>query len=127
MLSKDNVSGKISDERFSKMSAAYEAEQKELEKSIAACGEKLREADKAAIDLRMLLDGLRDFSMVRELTPTIVNTLIQRIEIHNNDKSSGHCHVKVDIYFTAVGMIDIPTKQELERLRADYLKRMQSA
>ena len=49
------------------------------------------------------------------------------IEIHNNDKSSGHCHVKVDIYFTAVGMIDIPTKQELEQLLADYLKWMQSA
>ena len=123
----DNISGKISDERFGKMAATYEAEQKELEKSIADCEEKLKEADKAAIDLRMLLNGLREFSMVRELTPTIVNTLIQRIEIHNNDKSSGHCHVKVDIYFTAVGMIDIPTKQELEQLRADYLKRMQSA
>ena len=65
--------------------------------------------------------------MVRELPSIIVNTLIQRIEIHNNDKSSGHCHVKMDIYFTAVGMIDIPTKQELERLRADYLKRTKSA
>ena len=123
----DNISGKISDERFRKMSATYEAEQKELERSITDCEEKLKEADKAAIDLRMLLNGLREFSMVRELTPTIVNTLIQRIEIHNNDKSSGHCYVKVDIYFTAVGMIDIPTKQELEQLRADYLKRMQSA
>ena len=127
MLSEDNISGKISDERFSKMSATYEAKQKELEKSIAACEERLREADKAAIDLRMLLNGLREFSMVRELNPTIINSLIQRIEIHNNDKSSGHCYVKVDIYFTAVGMIDIPTKQELEQLRADYLKRIQSA
>ena len=123
----DNISGKISDERFSKMSVAYEAKQKELERAITDCEKKLKEADRAAIDLRMLLPVLREFSMICELTPTIINTLIQRIEIHNNDKSSGHCHVKVDIYFTAVGMIDIPTKQELERLRADYLKRMQSA
>ena len=35
------------------------------------------------------------------------------IEVHNNDKSSGHSHVKVDIYFTAVGMIDIPTEKEI--------------
>ena len=126
MLSEDNISGKISNERFGKMSATYEAEQKKLEKSIAACEEKLREADKAAIDLRMLLNGLREFIMVRKLTPTIVNTLIQRIEIHNNDKSSGHCYVRVDIYITAVGMIDIPTKQELEKLRANYLKKIQS-
>lgn len=39
--------------------------------------------------------------------------LIERIEVHNNDKSSGHCYVKVDIYFTAAGMIDIPTEQEI--------------
>lgn len=39
--------------------------------------------------------------------------MILRIEVHNNDKSSGHCYVKVDIYFTAAGMIDIPTEQEI--------------
>ena len=44
---------------------------------------------------------------INELTPTLVNSLIERIEVHSNDKSSGHCYVKVDIYFTAVGMIDI--------------------
>ena len=49
---------------------------------------------------------------INELTPTLVNSLIERIEVYNNDKSSGHCYVKVDIYFTAVGMIDIPTEQE---------------
>lgn len=44
----------------------------------------------------------------------------------SEDSISGK--LSVDIYFTAVGMINIPTKQELERLlRADYLKRMQSA
>lgn len=45
--------------------------------------------------------------------PTLINSLIERIEVHNNDKSSGHCYVKVDIYFTAVGMIDIPTEQKI--------------
>ena len=52
-------------------------------------------------------------SKKKELTPTIVNSLIQRIEVHNNDKYDGHCHVKVDIYFTAVGMIDIPDEKEI--------------
>ena len=62
-------------------------------------------------------------SRLWELTPTLVNSLIERIEVHNNDKSSGHCYVKVDIYFTAVGMIDIPTEQEIlammEEIRAN--------
>ena len=42
-----------------------------------------------------------------------MNKLIERIEVHNNDKSSGHCYVKVDVYFTAVGMVDIQSEQEL--------------
>ena len=42
--------------------------------------------------------------------------MIQRIEVHNNDKSSGHCYVKVDIYFTAVGMIEIPDEKEISEI-----------
>ena len=41
---------------------------------------------------------------------------IQRIEVHNNDKYDGHCHVKVDIYFTGVGLFERPTEQELQTL-----------
>ncbi len=42
--------------------------------------------------------------------------MIQRIEVHNNDKYDGHCHVKVDIYFTGVGLFERPTQQELQTL-----------
>ena len=45
--------------------------------------------------------------------PTVVNKLIERIEIHNNEKKHSHNNVKVDIYFTAVGLFDIPTEQQL--------------
>lgn len=56
---------------------------------------------------------LRTLREIKEITPTLVNTLIEQIEVHNTDKSSGHCYVKVDVYFTAVGMVDILTDQEL--------------
>ena len=55
----------------------------------------------------------------------LVNTLIERIEVHNNDKSSGHCYVKVDVYFTAVGMIDIPTEQEILAMMEEMQKNPQ--
>lgn len=45
----------------------------------------------------------------------MVNKLIERIEIHNNEKKHSHNNVKVDIYFTAIGLFDIPTEQELLR------------
>lgn len=64
----------------------------------------------------MLYSGLREFTEVKKLTPTLVNKLIQKIEIHNNDKSSGHCFVQVDIYFTAVGLFNLPTAEEIAKL-----------
>ena len=50
---------------------------------------------------------------MKKLTTTVVNKLIQRIEIHKNEKKHSHNNVKVDIYFTAVGLVDIPTEQQL--------------
>lgn len=109
----DNILGKISDERYSRMSAMYENEQKELIKTISAEEKELETAEQKNVDMRLLLKTLRELTDFKELTPTIVNSLIQRIEVHNNDKYDGHCHVKVDIYFTAVGMIDVPDEKEI--------------
>ena len=44
---------------------------------------------------------------------TVVNKLIERIEIHNNEKKHSHNNVKVDIFFTSVRLFDIPTEQQL--------------
>ncbi|MDO5782479.1 MAG: recombinase family protein [Eubacteriales bacterium] len=118
-----NASGVLSDERFSKMLQSYEKEQKALTQEVADSRQTLEEAKQKATDLRLLLRTLREMTEINELTPTLINSLIERIEVHNNDKSSGHCYVKVDIYFTAVGMIDIPTEQEIlammEEIRAN--------
>ncbi len=73
----------------------------------------LQNAEQRVMDLRLILRTLREMTDIKSLTPTLVNSLIERIEVHNSDKSSGHSHVKVDIYFTAVGMIDIPTEKEI--------------
>ena len=102
--------------------AEYEKEQRELIAPVAAMRKTLESTDQNAVDLRLLLKTLRDLTDVNELTPTIVNSLIDRIEVHNNDKSSGHCYMKVDIYFSAVGMIDIPTAEEIRAMIEEIKK-----
>lgn len=112
----DNILGKLSDDRYSRMASMYETEQKELIKTVSDSEKELETAEQKNVDMRLLLKTLRELTDFKELTPTIVNSLIQRIEVHNNDKSSGHCYVKVDIYFTAVGMIDIPDEKEISEI-----------
>lgn len=115
-----NASGILSDERFSKMLQNYEKEQKALTQEVSDSQKTLQEAKQKVTDLRLLLRTLRELTDIAELTPALVNSLIERIEVHNNDKSSGHCYVKVDIYFTAAGMIDIPTEQEIREKPQDF-------
>lgn len=85
----------------------------EIGKAVNESRRILQNAEQHVVDLRLVLRTLREMTDIKELTPTLVNSLIERIEVHNNDKYDGHCHVKVDIYFTAVGMIDIPAEKEI--------------
>ena len=123
----DNVLGKISDERFCRMSANYEKEQKELLAAVENDEQTVRKAEQEKIDLKVFLEAIRECTDLKELTPTIVNTLIKRIEVHNSEKGEdGLKHVPVDISFTAVGIINIPTEKELiaamEEMRENPLK-----
>ena len=112
----DNINGKINDERYSRMANEYENEQKRLISVVEESEKQLAELQKKTVDLKMLREGLREFTDMKELTPLVVNKLIERIEIHNNEKKHSHNTVKVDIYFTAVGLFSVPTEQELLKL-----------
>ena len=108
-----NAGGILSDERFAKMLQNYEKEQKALTLELEENRQTLQNAEQRVMDLRLVLRTLREMTDIKELTPTLVNSLIERIEVHNSENFGGHSHVKVDIYFTAVGMIDIPTEKEI--------------
>lgn len=110
----DNVIDKLSDERYYRMSANYEKEQKELISTVEHNEQMIREAEQKKVNLKVFLDAIRECIDLKELTPTIINTLIQRIEVHRSQTDdTGVKHVPIDITFTAVGIINIPTEKEL--------------
>ncbi len=122
----DNVNGKISDERFSIMSANFETEQKELRESLVELEQSIIATETEKVDVKRFLETIRKCTDLKELTPTIVNTLIKRIEVHNSAKIDGVKRVPIDIYFTAVGLVSIPDEKEMlqliEELKANPLK-----
>ncbi len=109
----DNVMGKISDERFAIMSANFESEQKELRESLVKLEQSIVEAETEKVDMKRFLKTIRGCTEVKELTPSLVNTLIKRIEVHNSIMVDGVKRVPIDIHFTAVGLISIPDEKEL--------------
>lgn len=112
-LYEDNTFGRVSDDVYDRRVSKHEIEQKNLAITVFEAQAVLDKAEQKSLDLRLLLRTFREMTDINGLTPTLVNSLTERIEVHNNDKSSGHCYVKVDIYFTVVGMFKIPTEDEI--------------
>ena len=117
-LYEDYLAGRFTADRFAKMTASYEDEQEKLRSAITGCERILDQADDDALNLRMLTRGLRDFAGAQTLTPSIVNTLVERIEVYNRVKIDGHFNTRVDIYFTGIGMFETPDEEELKQIRA---------
>ena len=117
-----NVLGKINDERFSKMMGKYETQQKTLVEETKKLERTLEQAEQDKVDLRVFLETIRKCTDIKELTPTLINRLIQRIEVHKSEKVDGRKRVKLDVYFTAAGLIDIPDEKELREMMEEIRK-----
>ena len=98
-LYEDNVSGKLSDERYELLSKDYEREQKQLDETVKELTTVIEEREQKTSDINQFIKIVQKYKYVSELTPEIMHELIERIEIHAPDKSSGHRQQKIDIYF----------------------------
>ena len=113
-LYEDNISGKISDERFTKLSGGYEAEQNDLQEKIAILQAELTGQEEQAMNLDRFLAIVKKYTGIKELTPTILNEFVEKIIVHAPDKSTGKRVQQVEISYNCVGMIDLPDTNETD-------------
>ena len=109
-LYEDMVAGRITAERFDLLSYEYEEEQKDLKIRIAELDELIENGETQ--DLKMLLIKVRKYTDPEELTSEMLNDLVDKIIVHAPDKSSGHRKQKIEIYYNAVGILNLPTATE---------------
>ncbi|WP_303971508.1 recombinase family protein [Faecalicoccus pleomorphus] len=118
-LYEDSVFGKLSDERFQKLSAQYEAEQIEIKTLASVLEREIEDDAKQAVDVERFLNLAERYSELQELDAATVNELIDRIVIHNPERIDGRKHVAIEVFFTYVGRIRIPLqKPELPTSKA---------
>lgn len=116
----DDISGTISHERFLKLSADYEAEQRELTEQIKTWREVVETFEQDRSDFDSFAAIVRKYVGIRELTPTIVNEFVKKIIVHAPDKSSGHRRQKIELVWNFVGAVNLPgDDQTVERQRKD--------
>ena len=114
----DDISGTISHERFLKLSADYEAEQKELTEQVKAWRDAVETFEQDQADFASFAAIVRKYVGIRELTPTIVNEFVKKIIVHAPDKSSGHRRQKIELVWNFIGEVNLPgAAQTVERQR----------
>ena len=105
----DNVSGKLSDDRFAKMSRRYEDEQKELAEKIKKLRSEIEKQSSRSMTTDMLIGLVRKYTRARKLTPRMLNELVEKIEVFNAEKIDGVWEQRLRIHYNCVGTIEIPT------------------
>jgi site-specific DNA recombinase len=105
----DNVSGKLSDDRFAKMSRRYEDEQKELAEKIKKLRSEIEKQSSRSMTTDMFIGLVRKYTRTRKLTPRMLNELVEKIEVFNAEKIDGVWEQRLRIHYNCVGTIEIPT------------------
>ena len=106
-LFESNVSGKISDERFAKMSADYETEQLALQAEIQLLQENLAKCDEQNQDIGRFMKLVKNTIEPRELTPTLIRELLERIELGRIFRENGRRTQKVKLFYRFVGEVAV--------------------
>ena len=114
----DDINGTISHERFLKLSAEYEAEQRELTEKVNAEQREVDTYEQDKNDFDSFAAVICKYVGITELTPTIVNEFIKKIVVHAPEKIDGKRFQKVDIVFNFVGEIHFPTEPKAEQKEA---------
>lgn len=108
----DNISGKITDERFRNLSFNYDKEQKELKAKIEQLSKEIDHTEKKTTDLTQFISNVKKYTEITELTPEILNELIEKILVHQTEKINGKKVQEIDIYYRGVGIISFPVSLE---------------
>ena len=112
-LYEDNVSGKIDDARFAKMSKRYEQEQGENAKKIKALRLERKKDESKRMDIDDFLETVRRYTDATTITKRMVAELIDHIEVYHAEKQDGVTNQRVVIHYNCIGAFDVPDRRKI--------------
>lgn len=107
-LYEDNIEGKISDERFAKMTANYEAEQHTLESRVAELKSAMTEEKESALGVDHFLGLVRKYTDIQELTAEILREFVEKVYVYKAERIEGRRVQRIKIVYNCIGEFDSP-------------------
>lgn len=104
-LYEDNVEGKISDDRFMKMTSSYEIEQKQLEQRVRVIELKqsITRIQEKASNIDAFLRKVHQYTDIQELDAEIVRTFVNKINVYAAEKVNGKRQQRIQIIYNCIG------------------------
>lgn len=109
-LYEDNVTGKLSDERFIKMSRDYELEQENLKSMEEVLREEIKQQEKQKTNVKAFISVVKKYTDMQELDASILREFIDRIEVSHTDKKSKTR--EITIVYNFIGAFDFERAKE---------------
>ncbi|MDR1320610.1 MAG: DUF4368 domain-containing protein, partial [Gracilibacteraceae bacterium] len=103
-LYEDRAAGKITEERFEKLSAKYEDEQAALSEALAATERQIAEIEQKTANADRFIALVRRYTAgIEELTPAIVHEFIDKIIVHEAESKRKNRTQKIEIFYNNIG------------------------
>ena len=103
----DWAAGRITEYNFNMLSEKYQGEQKELDEKIQQLHEAMEAVAQTAVDAEKWVGLMRQYVNPTELTAELLNTLIEKIFVHEAVKGEdGSREQEVEIFYRFIGKID---------------------
>ena len=102
------VLGKLTNKRFQLLSEEYEQEQAELEQSIETMQAELNSFNADSSRADKFIELVKRYTDFTELTTPMIIEFIEKIVVHEADKSSGERQQDVEIYLNFIGKFELP-------------------
>ena len=122
--------GRITDERFDSLLAGYEAEQKELQASVADAEQRLSSFEEDTTRVEQFMELAKRYTDYSELTPMMINEFIEKIIVHAPEKIDGDRVQEVEIHLKFIGQFELPapelTDEEIKRQEQLHRHRVRS-
>lgn len=114
-LYEDNLEGKISDERFMKLSKNYETEQKTLEARVSELRILIASEKESNVNVERFLGLVRKYTDIQELTAEVIREFVERIYVHKAERIDGRRVQRIRIVWNCIGEFTPPMPQKKEK------------
>ena len=107
-LYEDNISDKLSDERFQKLSADYEKEERDLKGLTSSLRKEVELEESKSADGDRFLSVVERYTDIPELTPCILHEFVEKIIVHAASDLKGKNRTQeIDIYYKGIGVLEM--------------------